>query len=329
MNLVCPHCAKVVDILPEMAGKTTTCPSCSGPFTVPLVPPEMLTAMGPSKENKDEAKMDPLAKPEEKLDTASIKNPTDSAPKELPALTQGTPPPAAVTGPSSPPHSGFRLVIAMSPNALPFIAPACLVLLLILLFLPWVGVYAGLTTLAEQTGFGVTFGGLTVHEKLETQLEVGWSGYMFIHFLCLLFGLLAMLGVLMAKYAPPNLRAKLKQFGPILVEQRPLIIGVFALLAFLCLFMLLFVNFPLEKEATGKRAKDLQKEGMRIKFGMIPEKLETDLLETQWLRRSPIYAIALVLSLLGFLGAFADWLRSRNRNRTMPHLEIVWGGNSL
>lgn len=329
MNLVCPHCAKVVDIPQDMAGKTTTCPSCSGPFTVPLVPPEMLTAMSTPKENKDEAKLDPLAKADEK--------PGDNAPPPTGTPTKETAGPgnvpaifhASTTVPSHQPGSAFRLVIALSRDALPFIAPTCLLILMALLFLPWVGVYAGHTPLVEQSGFGVTFGTGTKHDKVESLDEVGWSGYMLLHFLCLLFGLLAVLGALVAKHAPPNLRAKMQKFGPVLMEQRPLILGVFTLLAFLCLLMLLFVNLPLEKTVTGKQAEPLQKKGMEIKFGMAaPEKVDTDLLESQWLRRSSTYGFALVLSLVAVLAALADLRCTRFPHRPLPHVEIVWGGNT-
>src|SRR5262245_46232311 len=38
MKLVCPHCAKVVEVADVLSGQTTNCPLCSGPFTVPLLP---------------------------------------------------------------------------------------------------------------------------------------------------------------------------------------------------------------------------------------------------------------------------------------------------
>src|SRR5262245_7326100 len=88
MNLVCPHCAKVVEIAPELAGKTTTCPKCAGPFTVPLVPPDMLTAMSGTKEKKEEAKEEkPTAKVDAPSTTSGVVKPdpvTQAAPKDTP-----------------------------------------------------------------------------------------------------------------------------------------------------------------------------------------------------------------------------------------------------
>src|SRR5688572_10500925 len=38
MKLVCPHCSKVIDVDERLAGQTTNCPQCNGPFTVPIAP---------------------------------------------------------------------------------------------------------------------------------------------------------------------------------------------------------------------------------------------------------------------------------------------------
>ena len=38
MKLVCPHCSKVIDVDERLAGQTTNCPQCQGPFTVPIAP---------------------------------------------------------------------------------------------------------------------------------------------------------------------------------------------------------------------------------------------------------------------------------------------------
>jgi hypothetical protein len=333
MNLVCPHCAKVVEIAPELAGKTTTCPKCAGPFTVPLVPPDMMSAMSASKEKKEETKEEkPPAKsdaPPSASGTSKVESPTPTAAKE----GSEAPPVFTPTGPETTTGQPYRLLLAVTPQTMPVIAPICFLLLVVLWFVPWVGVYAGETRLAEQSGFGVAFGLVSHHEQVTPLDSVGMSFYMFLNFLLVILGVLASLGVLLAQYAPPQWRQRMGKVGPLLVEWRTQLLCLLTLLAFLSIALLLFAPLPFEAEVRGKRAQQLQKEGLKIKFedslkmkidanaGPVP----TDLLETQWLRRTDWFTLAFFLNLLAFLGALADWHRVRHPNRPLPHMEIIWG----
>lgn len=311
MNLVCPHCAKVIDIPQELAGKTTTCPSCSGPFTVPLVPPEVLTVMKAPKESKADT---PPAKPEEPA--ASPK------PVELSVL----PAPAAEPPPTPPALTNvYRLALTVSEGVLPFLAPACLVLMLALMFLPWTGAYVGQTALAEQSGFGAAFSMTTWLEGVTPLPGVGMSVYLFLHFLCLIFGLLTVLGVLFSKYSRPQWRQRVERIGQRLIAWRLQLLCIFTLLALLCLTMLVFVQLPFEREATGEGVQQLLKDGLKLKYDVVPAKMDTDAVKTQWVHRCVWFYVALVLNLLAFLGALADWYCTRYPNRALPHLEIVWG----
>jgi hypothetical protein len=325
MNLVCPHCAKVVDIPQELAGKTTTCPQCAGPFTVPLVPPDLLLP-APPKETKAEEKTERQGSVAQSTGEEAAKPTEGAVPKELPGLTHVSTVSASGVETSAVAGSRtFAIPLVIPRELLPFIAPVSLVLLVGLLFLPWVGIYAGNTTLAEQSGWGVTFGFISTHPKLKTPVEgVGMSMYLFLHFLCLCAALLIVGGVLAAKYPRPVWQQRLSRIGPSLIAWRLQLLVILTLLGFLFILMLSFVPLPFEREMTGKQVQNVLRDGMQIKFDVEPKNPDTDIVELQWVRRSPWFTIALLLNLLAFLGALADWYCARYPNRPLPHLEIIW-----
>src|SRR5437764_2276212 len=139
MKLVCPHCAKVVEVDDSRAGQTTSCPLCQGPFTVPLTPPP-LPGIGT---------MNPLPPPP----------PSPPAPDPLQRTTDWR-----ATGPSVVPPAPSTATVApsrpsWSPNLQNVNIPPwlregwsliVLALLFFLQFFPWVGVYVGDTTLVQQ-----------------------------------------------------------------------------------------------------------------------------------------------------------------------------------
>src|SRR5262249_36297085 len=124
MNLLCPNCQKMLTVPEEFAGQLMKCPLCNGTFTVPALP----GAAPPSPA--------PPSGPEP--DVYSVRpEPPPPPPVPPPVSDREPPPPPPSLAPPPPPPSLAPLptqdyqrsaTVWLSPKVLPWIAPACLLL---------------------------------------------------------------------------------------------------------------------------------------------------------------------------------------------------------
>ncbi len=150
MNLLCPNCQKMLTVPEEFAGQLMKCPLCAGTFTVPGLPGTGTASSQP--ESEVYSLRDELPPPSRSTSfNTPFPQPPEAPPSSpsIPAPPQSAPPPGEYTR---------TLALRVSPNVLPWIAPACLVLIFFLQFPSWGGVYPGGVPAAWQNAWQVAFG---------------------------------------------------------------------------------------------------------------------------------------------------------------------------
>jgi hypothetical protein len=308
MNLICPHCQKTISVADNLAGQTTNCPLCQGPFTVPM-PPRPATPPPPP---------------------AVSETPVTSAYTPSPAV-EFTPPP-----PPPPPPGDYRRRVALmlQPRIVRWIAPVCFVLIFFLMFFPWVGLYYGSYTQARQLGVGVAFGvydGPQGKDSLDGDQKPGVEPFAILFFLVILAAVLASAGLVVLTFAP-------HVFPPHIVQMvtpwRSLAVAGLSLFALLFLLPLVVFRMSLEskvlaqaekvKEAAFKsaEAKEKDKEGEKPAARGNPEK-EFGIVKNA-LQRRFYFRLVVLLTFVAVLGALADvWLEKRP-GQPLPRALVEW-----
>ncbi len=234
MNLVCPHCQKMLTASDEFAGQIMKCPHCANTFTAPALP-KTPTPGGT-----------PAAAP---TGTSEVVSPPVTPAREEVILTAppGSPPPemtgARATGnqsaPARPatagPPAGYRrtYTVWVSPRVVPWMAPACLIVVFIFSFFTWLTVYEAGGTRRGESAWEIAFG----------------HGNALLVVYLILF-LLALL-ITLASAALPWLPTTLPPAVQPLVPWRSGIVTGAILLAFLFLFLQLLKGFHEESPELG------------------------------------------------------------------------------
>src|SRR5581483_2976200 len=196
MNLICPHCQKLLSIPDDKAGQTMACPLCKETFQVPALPqsaqlsfdyeelPEEipLVPLPPASEPVSEAKSVPPASSEdpiykitpEPVKPAPAPPPRREKPSPANAQQQRTAaPPASKPPPPSTPATGYERLHALHlrPDVVAWVAPVTLVLVFVLLWFPWLGCYPGGYSVYTQSGFQAVAGRFSTDPVGEKVLE--------------------------------------------------------------------------------------------------------------------------------------------------------------
>jgi hypothetical protein len=284
MNLLCPHCTRTVTVADSLAGQTTKCSYCGGPFTVPLPP-----STSPASETP---KTVPLQMPF----SESPPEPSDSAP--------GQPSPS-LAGDFRP-----RFTLTLHPEVVRWTVPACLFLLFVLLFFPWVtsplpGKYA-----FSQTGLGAAF----AMAEPNPEPRIGYAPWMILYFLVLLLGVLVSAGLLAARFVLPRLGVLLPPPALMVISHRTYILGGLALLTLVFLALQLVMGLPAEYKgfaaAAPEHFKDLPQEYEAIMGALLHR--------TVWVK------MAFTINLIAVLAALADFWLERRVGRPWPKLVVEW-----
>jgi hypothetical protein len=310
MNLICPHCQRLVTIADELAGQTSSCPQCQGPFTVPM-PPAPAAAPSPAP-------------------TPAVAPPAAPEPAPLPASNaalEAPPPPP----PPPPVEYQRQLGFSLQPRVLRWIAPACFVAIFLLMFFPWVGKYHGSYRVARQLGFGVAFGvydGPNGKDSLAEPERPGVSPFTLLYFLVLLASLAASAGFVVLTFAPHLIPPHIVQM---VTPWRSLAFGGLSLVSFALLLPQILFNLPLESkvldeaerkyEAALAAAKEA-KESVKVDAKALAER-DYGITEGSLHRRTAFRLVAL-LNLVAVIGAVADlWLEKRP-GQPLPRLTVEW-----
>lgn len=262
MNLLCPNCQKMLTVAEQYAGQTMKCPLCAGTFNVPALAPATPPVSPPPSPAESPS---PVPTPAAQAGTEVYKlvDPPPPPPTPAPALaeleTTLSPPPRPAAPavkepivkepepsrprpkepiPSPPPApplaSGYRhtRTIWLSPRVVPWIAPAALTLVVVLLFLPWIGTYFldDPTQPVTQSGWGTGFGTF-------------WSVVGTFHVLLLLLTLLLAFALVIVPWQKLALPPQVKGIWP----HRFLVAAGLTATVLLLLVVQLVIGFGLER----------------------------------------------------------------------------------
>ena len=324
MKLRCPYCDKVVEVADNLAGQTTKCNFCQGPFTVPLLPPDLLpppvTSAGPGNAAPADrgAAFDttlpyPEPSPAAEPTPASAPSPEmTSLRKKLAGVAEKLP---------------GRVIFRCDPSWLEWVAPVGLLLLFFLLFFTWVSMDFGSQTLASQGGFGVAFGSLSSGITALASSGTVTSSMIGIYVLVTVLGFFAAAGLIFAKLAPPDLRGRAAHLlGPLQEYRRPILLGVVGI-GFVCILFQTLLGFPLQTAWTGQQADAALHAGLKLaldgEFKMkagAGEALLADFVHSRW-----AWHLTQFISLICVLAVLLDWMLDRRGLAGTPKLELAWG----
>ncbi|MBL8825002.1 MAG: hypothetical protein JNJ77_20610 [Planctomycetia bacterium] len=333
MKLVCPHCAKVIEISESLAGQTTQCTLCQGPLTVPFAsagttPPKAVEPPSPATPAPLPPPPPAPVTPDPLGNTTAWTPPSASTvPPVPPAANQNT---ASVAGKAT----GFLKRILQKPLPEAFFngfGLGILFVLFILFFFPWVGIYMGNITLAEQSGMGVAFG--YASKTPETDLMVkslSSAPLMILAFFACLAGFLLLMVQLVDRYVTSPVVQNYKPTIQKLASHQDTIVSILLIittLAFIAYW--LFFSFSLEQAAWSDKANDTMLMALKLKTEGIEKVTSADMVPMQWLQRHGWFKLGMLLSLIALLVSGCHWLSTRGYTTNWPKLVLLWPGDRI
>jgi hypothetical protein len=325
----------------QYAGQLMKCPLCNGTFTVPALPqpvgnssvgrpPEPSpVAAGPANPASDFQAAptllgsgpaaapagSPAAPPD--VYTLAPPSPAPPPPPEPPRLASkpAADKPSSAPGPlpappppSAPGEYARTFTIWLSPRVVPWIVPGALLLVVLLLFAPWVQTQVSERVWFYQTGWGTGFG-----------TWWGFAGTLYI--------LLLLLATILAALAVTRTVMPL-QFPPAVERVWPyrwVIVSGAVLFAFLLLLVELFAGFGLE--AAVERGPEPAKAESKPAEGSLeaalqgPKEAEIARLtvhRTVWLR------LAVFFHLVALAGVGLQYALEQRGSRPIPRIDVRW-----
>jgi hypothetical protein len=362
MNLLCPNCQKMLTVPEQYAGQLMKCPMCSTNFTVPALPPG--GAPEPPPAPAFAAEPSPPPPP----DTYGVKH--DPVPAFAPPPAPPAPPPAppvpafATTSPSPtlgstitdpgksssplpPPKAGdytdgWRVVF--DPKVLQYVPAAALLLVFVLQFFPWVGVYVGGIPVTTQGAWGAAVGGYSkpdmdlteffefktdkeAQEKFDDKNASGndpqFSLLIFFYLLPLFFvTLAASVGVVALPYIQVPLPPQVQQILP---WKWAIVAGLNSLLL---LFLLLQYVLPFSLEnrvAANVASNPVLKEDPKGKTDVEKTKEVKRGEQINRVQRTFWWRMVVLLHIVATAAAgLVYWVERRGPAKPLPALELRW-----
>lgn len=325
MKLVCPHCAKVIDVPESAAGQTTTCPLCQGPLTVPfggsVTPPASVPPAGPPTNPAPLPPPPPPPAPPDPLAHTTA----------WPQSRSGTVVPPVPHQPKAGHAAGTAILGRLQQLKLPsgfheWLGVSVLAILFVLFFFPWLGIYLGDVTLVQQSGAGAAFGSASATpEGLNLSKTLTGSSLLMLAFLVSLVGLLLLVVILVEKFVHAQAVQNFKPTLQRIAALREHIVAV-CLLIITLIFLLyyLFASFPLEQAARSDKAGDTLLMGLKLKVDGIESVKSAEMLAMQLLQRRCWFGFATLLALVSTLWVGYRWLSDRGYTRRWPRIVIQW-----
>jgi hypothetical protein len=327
MNLLCPHCQKMVTVPDQFAGQTMKCPLCGDTFAAPALPSAAGSVAARAAETPPppltRSSSAPTPRPESHEPLSLEEDPTYRAhpaptvppmprptyrpePEPRAAAPHGDQPPPRPEAPAPPATllPGYRRVWSAyaSPRVVPWIAPVALTALFLLLWFVWIALPGDPEW--YQRGWGVGLG-------------TNWSASGLLFLLFYLIAWAAALACLVAERTRPVLPPWAVQLWP----WRGAIVGGLALLAFLFLFLELVLGFGLEATA-GQDAYMVNVPHPPWQTAATTTPVRVIL--AHCLHRTTWLWLGVVALIVAITGAFLDYWLVMRRDRPLPRADIAW-----
>jgi hypothetical protein len=312
MNLLCPNCQKMLTVPEQYAGQLMKCPLCAGTFTVPTLPGSPTAEAPPPPPPPAPVTTEPTASP--------------------PPAGSNFQPPAPTTGTSSAPvpTGDYRANHAMyfSPKVLPWIVAVSLVLVFVLQFFPWVGIYPGGVPAVTQNAWGAAFGSWEPDPDLKGYIDKdlpekdrpGANVLTIFYLLLFIPTLIVTIGVLLLGMGVIPVPAALQNIMP---WRWGIVAGLNLLLVFFLLLQLL-LGFSIEsrwKDSANKNVEKLsslktdQQKLAQMGRGMMVDALD----------RTAALWLAFLLQLVALAcAALAYWVNRRPAGAPIPRLALQY-----
>jgi hypothetical protein len=339
MNLICPHCQKMVYARETNAGQLMKCPFCNESFSVPALPPADPPA---PLDLPEDAPLTPPDSAQTRSQTPEVhEDPvykvTPEPPKPPPPprreprpVAPPAPSPTAVPSPS--PGSQRTVKLRINPEYLPWIVPIALALALVLMFFSWAGAYPGGYGVYTQSGFQAIYGGsstdpvgdkvLQQQKEIDEHIAANW----FRMTLYLLL-ILAALAIVIWPIAQTRLGLRTPPALEALQPWRSTILVATLLIAFVLLFLQIWRGFGLEDALAfpvdarlerDRGAAQTQEEKTIVEIRRAQQLGALGLRRTAWLSWEVFF---LLISLGG--ASLELWLERRG-DHPLPHAELNW-----
>ncbi|HTU16605.1 MAG TPA: hypothetical protein VMG10_00970 [Gemmataceae bacterium] len=330
MNLLCPNCQKMLTVAEEFAGQLMKCPLCSGTFTVPGLPGAAPPPAAPPQpeQNIYTIRQEPVPPPSPPAPPLSHLEP----PPSTGTTTKPTPP-----KPSLPPEDYQHTYTAwLNPKVLPWIAPACLLLVFVFQLFDWDGLYPGGVPAMTGNAWSAAFGTYSVDGDLKNRVDFKSRGrfiddekhkpgasILTIFYLLLFFPVLVVtIGSVVMTMVPIKLPPQVEQLLP----WRWGIVAAANLILFLFLGLQVLLGFSLDSRYKDWVDSELKRETKENPTTQQRKEAEVDRGELLEMSRHTfslrlvvlLHLVAIVSTLLMF------WINQRGTHRPLPKLELRW-----
>ncbi|MGH7225293.1 MAG: hypothetical protein ACRELF_18885, partial [Gemmataceae bacterium] len=255
----------------------------------------------------------------------------------FPPQTEAPPPPAPAPAPPQPaplPPQGYQRSIAMSLNGkvLQWIAPICLLLVFVLQFFDWDGLYPGGVAAVTGNAWTAAFGAYSADGDLKTHPYVPdikedkhkpGASVLTIFYLILFFpALLVTIAAVAITMVPIKLPLQVEKLLP----WRWGVVTAINLIVFLFLGLQVLLGFSLDsrfRDFVDNRMKNEKKETPTTPERKLADVHRGQMMEVEhhtiWLRLAVLLHLAAIAS-----AALMFWLHQRGSHRPLPQLELRW-----
>jgi hypothetical protein len=204
-----------------------------------------------------------------------------------------------------------RLVLPVHRQVVPWIAPACLVLMAVLVFFPWLASPLALEPFVFwQSGFGAAFG--LSHPGLSHLSAAPW---IILFLLALLAGVVTIVAGAVRDYVLRRLSVTVPPGLEAVLAARAYILGAASMLALLFLLAQMLVGFPAESYDFAAGSVPEWLEQQRETYGLLMRSLVR---RTLWAR------LTVTLSVVSVLAALTQLWLERRGERPPPRLVVEW-----
>lgn len=329
MNILCPHCQKLLSVPEEQAGQSVRCSACNSVLSVPVLPKPEAPMFSSGNQSASAAAQDPdifkLALDADQPDPKPGSKPQIAPTPEKPADRAPIPPP-----PPPPPAGPLRVfAYTLNPQVVVWMTPIALLVLFFLLWFTWTGIYPGGKAAYTQSAIQMTYKSFSTDAAIDKVMElesklnktISWSGMTFLYVMLVLAGLVFAALPLVLKYTNLRLPPKVQPIMP----YRLALVYACTGLAFVLLLLVSWMGFSLETAVTTMMTEEVEKQKAATPAANLEQlvKLNEGMMAAFFQpQRTVWYRLAFLCNLVALVGAALDWWLAQRAGKPLPRVEL-------